>query len=305
MRNLRSKLLATLGALIAVSCTFESNRSSEDCVAGVTLFLDYHDKNGTDHLKDYLHNTDIYLFNKADDSFIGKYSYNKAQSIDPNGIKLMLPPGNYYMVTWVNVGNRTTISPANPEKGTPASAFSLNHSSNLAPGYPTTDTIFYNRTDFQIKGDQSQVIPVPLRREVAYVHVVISGYDKTRQPRIVLDNMTNGYNFNDQVQGAVAYYAPPLQWNESDGTFTADFAVLRPLDSDDIYLRLYDNTQSGEVMSLSLTQPLQEQAISLQNDIEPELTIRLNVQPNGGLPTSRIEVWVNNWHSVVDINIDL
>lgn len=298
MRTLRPKLMIALWAFIAVSCTFESNRS-EDCISNVTLRLNYIDKNGVEHFDDYLQNTDVYLFKESDNTFIRKYSFTKAQSLDPAGIQVMLPAGNYHMITWVNVGARTEITPANPAVGTSASAFSLNLI-NPTQMHPTADTIFYNHVDFQIQNAQSQTIPVPLRRETCYIHVLLSGYDQSREPYIVMDNLTNGYNFDDLIQGDVVNYGPDLLWKDAAGVFEANYAVLRPKDTDDIHIHLYDNTQTAEIMQLDLTAPLKAQSIDLEKDIEPELTVKLKV-----LPGNQIEVNVNDWHAVVDIHVDL
>lgn len=297
MKTLCMKLSLLFGALLTVSCTFDSEESM-DCMASVTLRLSYVDKTGTPHLDDYLNNTDIYLF-AADDTFIRKCSFTRAQSIDPAGIPMILPAGEYRIVTWGNVGTRTGITPADPAKGTPIGAFFLSHNI-LNADLPTSDTIFYNSTGFRVKGTKAQVIPVPLRRETCYIHVSLDGYDPARQPYIKMTNLTNGYNFMGHVQGTTTNYKPDFRLNPVSGQYTADFAVLRPKDTDQIHVDLYDNTQAGPIMSLDLNVPLKAQNVDLEMDTEPELSIKLGI-----LDSNRIAVSVNNWNTIVNIHVEL
>lgn len=297
MKTLCLKLSLLVGALLTVSCTFDSDESM-DCLSSVTVRLSYVDKTGTPHLDDELNNTDIYLF-ASDDTFIRKCSFNRAQSIDPAGIQMVLPTGEYRIVTWGNVGTRSGITPANPAPGTPISAFFLSNSV-LNTDLPTSDTIFYNSTGFKVKGTENQVIPVPLRRETCYIHVSLEGYDPAKQPYIRLTNLTNGYNFLAQVQGTTTNYKPAFIWNPVSGEYLANFAILRPKDTDQIHVDLYDNTQNAPIMTLDLNVPLKAQNVDLEMDTEPELSIKLGV-----LDSNRIAVSVNNWNTIVNIHVEL
>lgn len=297
MKTLCLKLSLLVGAFLTVSCTYQSDKPL-DCLESVTLRLSYVDKTGTLHLDDYLNNTDVYLF-AADDTFIQKYDFTRAQSIDPAGITMVLPTGEYRIITWVNVGTRTGITPVNPAKGTPISAFFLSHNISNSD-LPTSDTLFYNSTGFKVTGMEDQVIQVPLRRETCYIHVVLEGYDPARQPYVRMTNLTNGYNFSDHVQGTTTNYRPAFRLNAARSEYTADFAILRPKDTDQVHVDLYDNTQTGSIMSLDLNVPLKAQNVDLEMDTEPELTVRLSV-----LDSNRIAVSVNNWNTIVDIHVEL
>lgn len=296
MRTLCLNLLLLTGACLTVSCTYQSDEQL-DCEAPVSLRMSYVDKYGVNRLDEMIHNTDVYLFDR-NDAFLGKYSYNREQSIDPGGIPLLLSPGCYKAVTWANVGKRTMVMPENPTVGLPFDAFRVVHR-QAGIEYPTTDTIFYNLAPFCIEDEQPQVIPVPLRRETCYIHVILSGYTSDRTPYVTLDNLTNGYNFADQVQGSLADYRPAFLRDALTGVYRADFAILRPKASDNVQVNLYNNTQTAPIMSLDLNIPLEEQSINLETDTEPDLTIMMTI-----LEGNRISVSVNDWHTVVDIHVE-
>lgn len=264
----------------------------------VTLTLSYHNKTGTDKLAEQIHSVDIYLF-AVDNRLVSTYRLSDDEIRGGTNRVLSLPQGKYKMITWANVGELSHIVPYDAPIHTSFSAFNVRLSGEPEAGKLTADTIFSNHQTFVVDC-VPQKVNIPLWRQTCQYEVMLRGYNSERQPRIVLDGLTNGYNLAGHINGTQTSYAPKIAQDATPGFAHGKWTTLRSKYSDNLRLYLYDNTKASPIIELDLSQALRAQSINTETDMEPYIFIDIQV-----VSANTITVKVNDWLTTVNINVEL
>lgn len=295
---------------IAISCfiillllSFTSCLEEKCVPAGpekkITLCWNYHDKNGNNLLREELRQLTVYIFS-MDNYFIKSFNVNRDEIEASECKSLELIPGDYKIISWANLLNRTQVLPSYPEPGIPLSDFKINLAGiNHNNGYYlSSDSLFHAQMIIHVSDSPDQKYTFNFRREACYIRIIMEEF--TIAPEIRMNGMQGGYDLEARILPGYKKYAPNITYDALTAAYRAELAILRPANTNQLNLELYNKQTGTSIYTLDLTAILRELRIDTEKDDEVDMIIRLRL-----LSGNRISVAVNNWNIIEDIIINM
>lgn len=265
----------------------------------LTIHLRYIKNDFPDLFENELKQVTLYIFS-PENNYLQSLPLNWQSPENQREYTIEIPPGNYNMIGWGNLSEHTTVSPQNPAPGNQLSDFKFTLSMSRGDDiyYPTSDSLFHARQNISVPASDGSEYNLFFRREACYIQIVMEGFSLT--PEIKLRGMQGGYDMKANILPEQVQYAPNILYNLQTSAYEANFAILRPANTNQLKLELYQKDHSTLLYTLDLSKILKELGINTEKDDEINLLIRLKP-----LEGNRLSISVNNWHIIENIHIDM
>lgn len=266
--------------------------------AELTLFWDYRDQNGNELLREEIRDIMAYVFS-ADGYFVTSFHLGQNDIDVMKSYSLKLPPGDYKIISWANLLDRTQVTPAYPQAGTLLSEFKINVAENTRNNghYLSSDSLFHAQL-LVTANRKNQKYTFYFRREACYLRIIMEEF--TVIPRVEVNGMYGAYDLEARILPQQVQYVPDVMYDNINAVYRADFVTLRPANTNQLNIELYDKETGALIYTLDLSAVLKELRIDTQKDDEVNILIRL--RPLSG---NRISVSVNNWNIITNIDVSI
>ena len=302
--------LLLLAALVLQGC-IDEDLSSCPKADETNLLLDfsYTDEGGADIFTDNIQSVDVFVYDTYG-LFVKQHHVGKGEVSARAGTELSLCPGNYRLVCWGNIGDKTTVY--EPTEGSSFSDAYLNfalpktRAANLLGG----DPLYYAPHDEEYSMPKVYMVTVPeigvetttigFRNAHIKIELYVKGYiDKNTQgqlllPSVEMTGICAGYDFDLQTFGPPVSYKGVATYETVDGQEMAVIDFVTPLFLEDTPTEVHIKKQSdgSTLTTVSLDDFIRDNNIDLTSTTE--VTIPILVEYN----ELKVEVRLPSWYNV-------
>lgn len=310
MKLLHLSLLLLI-ALVLHGCIDEDLSSCpKPNQTNLRLDFRYTNEGDADIFSNNIQGVDVFVYD-TDGLFVKHHHVSKDLLSLSTGTDLALCPGNYRIVCWGNVGDKTTI--AEPAKGSPFSEATVKfatpktRTANKGGG----DPLYYAPYDRELDGELSQakafMISVPVegtatatihfRNAHINIELYVKGFEdknaagQSLLPDVEMTGICAGYYFDLNTFGPAVTYKGATTRQTVDGEEMAVIDFLTPLFLKEIKKEILIKNQSDgtTVATVNLDDFIRDNNININNTIK--VTIPILVEFNELMVSVKLPGW--------------
>ena len=247
--------------LVLTSCIKENN---DNCPTGVFLRFDYtYNIQNEDLFDEQVNELILNIYDKDSGVLIQTEKISSTSLDDKNKLFVPLSEGNYHIIVWG--GNKPLED-----------SYSLNAVNNIDNFYldikddnkSDLGSLFFGSITYEQKDKVVKHESVSLIKNSNRIHVIIKGIGILNTPLVAIEGNNYSYNSFNEIIGRKTFSYIPEYSQLTDGSWQADFTVLRLLIEHDLDLEIECGDKFRENFSLIDEVIMQHPAIKTNDDLD-------------------------------------
>lgn len=287
MRNLKY-LIILLCTLVLTGCLMPEG----DCTQCQypKVYFSYKDDAGADLLNKYVTSATLYFYDRKG-NLVDKQIVSESQIKANEGVSLKdLPQGNYRVIVWANLGNRTNILSPGSVNGTQLKVGST--SSNVQE---SADALYYGSELFILSAGLNSNIVVNLNSIHVKLSIAVKGLSKTDLPQLHLSYLQSTYNFLGQpIESTSINFTPKATYDESKKSHISSINFLKPKSKLKNMVLKLSHQQLTKAINININEFIQTHypAVDITN-LSKEINLEMLIELDGVSVILTIPDWTD------------
>lgn len=280
MRN--KYIISLIAAIGLLTGCIREDRS--DCTCDVMLSFIYLGDEQTDIFPDKIDKVNMYIYSSVDNSLVEEHTFDKAALTETQGAHLYLKPGEYRIVCWGNVFDRTVVNPTWGDAKVAEPALFKSET------YIGTDPLYFGSIEVTVP-ETLQKVQGTCYFESSHIDMFIrlKGFKGAIGPtgdEISLCVTQTGcpvYTdfFNIPASDKCNVTASLMDDPDNEDSYIMRYNVLRFMENENLDLVLTDNADGHEIYSLSIPDFIERFDLEVYDRQEALVPIQIVLGPTG------------------------